>query len=128
MGTRRVWTAAVLVAALVALVGGCAHAPSAEAPTARAGIVPNGALRVCSTGDYRPFTYRAPDGTWSGYDVDAAGDMAQALGVRLELVPTTWKTLVSDVGTSCDIAMGGISISPERARQARFTTPYLHDG
>ena len=117
---RRGRATAVVVAAVVALLGGCSRASEqGAAPTA---------LRVCSTGDYRPFTYRAPDGTWSGFDVDAAADLARGLGMRLELVPTTWKTLVSDVSTTCDIAMGGISVSPERAKVARFTTPYLPDG
>lgn len=121
------WT--VALAAAVALVAGCARTPEpAQAPTAPRSIAQNGVLRVCSTGDYRPFTYRAPDGTWSGFDVDAAGDMARALDVRLELVPTTWKTLVADVGATCDLAMGGISVSPERVKQAKFTTPYLQDG
>lgn len=124
---QRECTVAALATAVVALVAASSTAEPVEAP-ARERIAHNGVLRVCSTGDYRPFTYHAPDGTWSGYDVDAAGDMAQALGVRLELVPTTWKTVVSDVGTSCDLAMGGISVSPDRAKQARFTTPYLHDG
>ncbi|MEU0497469.1 transporter substrate-binding domain-containing protein [Mycobacterium sp. NPDC006124] len=126
---RRGWLVAVILTALVAVVGGCSGTPQ-QAPTAGVptDVARDGTLRVCSTGDYRPFTYRAPDGTWSGFDVDAAGDMAHDLGVRLEMVPTTWKTLVSDVAAKCDIAMGGISVSPERAKLARFTTPYLTDG
>jgi cyclohexadienyl dehydratase len=33
--------------------------------------VPQAPARVCSTGDYRPFTYRDPQG-WSGLDIEMA--------------------------------------------------------
>jgi len=123
---RRGWSFVVIAAAVLAMVGGCARTPEpGQDSGAPAGT---GVLRVCSTGDYRPFTYRAADGTWSGYDVDAAGDLARDLGRRLELVPTTWKTLVDDVGARCDMAMGGISVSADRAKRAHFTTSYLTDG
>jgi cyclohexadienyl dehydratase len=91
-------------------------------------ILNAGAVRVCSTGDYRPFTYRDPQGRWSGMDVDLAGDLAARLGVKLDLVPTTWPTLMKDLDSRCDLAMGGVSITLERAKQARFSAPYLRDG
>jgi cyclohexadienyl dehydratase len=84
-------------------------------------------LRVCSTGDYRPFTYHDQQG-WTGMDIDLAENLAKHLGVKLELVQTTWANLIADVGTKCDMAMGGISVTPERAKRALFSRPYLHDG
>jgi cyclohexadienyl dehydratase len=48
--------------------------------------------------------------------------------VRLTLVPTTWGTLVDDLGKTCDIAMGGISVTTERAKRAFFSESYLVDG
>lgn len=88
-----------------------------------------GELRICSTGDYRPLTTRAPDGTWSGIDVDMARDLADELGVRPVMVPTTWSTLLDDVVAGrCDIAVGGVSVTPDRAARAEFTIPYLSDG
>jgi cyclohexadienyl dehydratase len=91
-------------------------------------IVGAGVLRVCSTGDYRPFTYRDPQGQWSGMDVDLAGDLANRLTVSLRLVPTTWSNLMTDLNTECDLAMGGITVTADRARTALFSAPYLHDG
>ena len=79
-------------------------------------------MRVCSTGDYRPFTYRDPQG-WSGLDIEMAQDLAKNLGVQLELVQTTWATVVSDLGVKCDMAMGGISITLDRAKHARYSSP-----
>jgi cyclohexadienyl dehydratase len=87
-----------------------------------------GSVRVCSTGDYRPFTYHDPQGNWSGLDIEMARDMAARLGVKLDIVQTTWANLVSDLNDKCDVAMGGISITLNRAKSAIYSTPYLRDG
>jgi cyclohexadienyl dehydratase len=44
------------------------------------------------TGDYAPYSLRGPDGHISGADVTMARELAQALGVTLVIVPTSWKT------------------------------------
>jgi cyclohexadienyl dehydratase len=120
--------AAVIVATLGAA---CSSAAPAAAPAPASDvnrIVQQGTVRVCSTGDYRPFTYRDPQGQWSGIDIDMAQDMAKRLGVKLDLVPTTWGTMMKDLGTRCDMAMGGITVTLDRAKQALYSTPYLRDG
>jgi cyclohexadienyl dehydratase len=92
-------------------------------------VIARGEVKVCSTGDYRPFTYLDPaTGQWEGIDIDMAGDLAQRLGVRLTLVPTTWGTLIDDLGKTCDIAMGGISVTTDRAKRAFFSDSYVVDG
>jgi cyclohexadienyl dehydratase len=93
-------------------------------------IVARGTLRVGLTGDYRPFSIRDKDtGAYSGLDVDMAGDLATALGVRLEIVPTTWATLLADLGSGrFDIGMGGISITLPRQRVALFSDPVMRVG
>lgn len=85
-------------------------------------------LTVCSTGDYRPFTYRDAAGEWSGMDVDLVRDFARESGVELHLVTTTWPTLMADLGHKCELAVGGISITADRAAKALFSDPYLRDG
>lgn len=87
-----------------------------------------GEIRVCSTGDYRPFTYLDAAGKWSGIDIDLAGDLAQRFGVRLKLVQTTWKAIADDVGRKCDLAMGGVSVTLDRAKKGFYTAPILRDG
>jgi cyclohexadienyl dehydratase len=91
-------------------------------------LLQRGSVRVCSTGDYRPFTFRDSQGNWSGLDIEMAHDMAARLGVRLDLVPTRWASLVNDLGNKCDVAMGGISITLDRAKHAGYSAPYLRDG
>jgi cyclohexadienyl dehydratase len=93
-------------------------------------IVARGTLRVGLTGDYRPFSIRDRDtGAYSGLDVDMAGDLAATLGVRLEIVATTWGTLLADLGGGqFDIGMGGISITLARQRVALFSQPVMRVG
>ncbi len=91
-------------------------------------IVARKQLRVGTTGDYAPFTIRNGD-TWSGIDLDLAHSLADSLGVELVFVQTTWPTLMQDLKSSkFDIAMGGISKTQERQREAFQTGSYLNDG
>ncbi len=72
-------------------------------------------LKVCTTGDYRPLTYRDPaTGRYSGVDIDMATDLAAHLGREPVFVPTSWSALVADLTSAgkCDIAMGGITDTP----------------
>jgi cyclohexadienyl dehydratase len=134
-GRMRALVTTVLTLMAICSVSACdAAGPPSPTPSPAADrsalpqIVTDKAIRVCSTGDYRPFTYRDPQGNWSGLDIDMAHNLANQLGVRLDLVPTTWANLLTDVGNRCDMAMGGVSITATRAHQALFSAPYLHDG
>jgi cyclohexadienyl dehydratase len=120
------WGFAVSVVT-VALIAACTATPPPTPTPDLQNIATEGTVRVCSTGDYRPFTYRDPQG-WSGLDVEMAQDLAKQLGVKLDLVQTTWTTMVSDLGTRCDMAMGGISITLARAKHALFSSAYVSDG
>src|ERR1700754_184347 len=89
------------VAVLVVAACGAHHSTTSQGDVNE--IINRGTLRVCSTGDYRPFTFRDPQG-WSGMDIDFAHDFADHLGVKLDVVPTTWAGMLDDVGSKCDIA------------------------
>ncbi|SBS70640.1 Cyclohexadienyl dehydratase (Includes: Prephenate dehydratase; Arogenate dehydratase) [uncultured Mycobacterium sp.] len=113
----------------LALVGAIAVSGSV-APLATAGGDP-AALKICTTGDYPPLTYRDPaTGQYSGVDIDMATDLAAHLGRPPVFVTTTWPTLMADLTSPgmCDIAMGGITDTPERRRVADATLPYLSSG
>jgi len=92
-------------------------------------VVARGVLRVGMTGDYRPFSQREPDGAYTGLDVDMANHLADALGVKLAIVPTTWAGLLDDLRTGqFDVGMGGISITLPRQKVAFFSVPVLRTG
>jgi cyclohexadienyl dehydratase len=88
----------------------------------------SGILRVCTTGDYPPFSHQIGDGGFEGIDIDFAHSMGKALGVETQFVKTTWPTLMDDFSAHCDIAMGGISVTLERLKKAAFSDPHMIDG
>jgi cyclohexadienyl dehydratase len=103
-------------------------APPANARSLAA-IKSDGTLKVGLTGDYAPFSLRGGDGQISGADVTMAQALAKTLGVKLVIVPTTWKTLKSDFEADhYDIAMGGVSVTADRAAIGDFSIPVSHDG
>ncbi|WP_206999961.1 transporter substrate-binding domain-containing protein [Trinickia mobilis] len=91
-------------------------------------IAARGTLRVCTTGDYKPYSFYRADGSFEGIDIDMAESLAKSLGVKAEYVKTTWSNLMNDFIAKCDIAVGGVSTSLERQKRAFFTQPYMIDG
>src|SRR5579872_2530570 len=79
---RKGWLA---IAASVLLLGmpGLGNARADELQN----IKQKGVLVVGTKADYRPFGYLDPSGKIVGFEPDLAADVAQSLGVRLELVP-----------------------------------------
>ncbi|MFH8635123.1 transporter substrate-binding domain-containing protein [Streptomyces lydicus] len=112
-----------------AAVRGPGH-PAGTKASALDTVPRRGVLRVCTTGDYRPFSYRDPrTGGYRGVDIDMARDLAKSLDATPRYVPTTWAELVGDLAAGrCDIAMGGVSVTLPRARSVYFSEPTRTDG
>lgn len=88
-------------------------------------ILESGVLRVATTGDYKPFSYRTEEGGYAGFDVDMAQRLAESLGAKLVVVPTSWPNLMRDFADDrFDIAMSGIrsTWSASARRISRFPT------
>jgi len=116
-------------AALAQSAAATPDSQQASAPSSHlAAVIARGTLRVCTTGDYKPFSYYRQDGGFEGIDIDMAESLAKSLGVKADFVKTAWPNLMSDFIGKCDIAMGGISTSLERQKRAFFTQPYMIDG
>ncbi len=115
----------LLLCAAVTLMPAALHAQTTRLDT----IIANGVLRVGMPGDYRPFGLRDAAGKTTGIDVDMAGSLAKAMGVRLEIVPTIWGTLLADLAADkFDVGMGGISITLGRQKVAFFSAPVMRGG
>ena len=89
----------------------------------------SGALRVGTTGDYKPFSFRAADGGYSGADIDMTRQLAAKLGVAVVFVPTLWSELSRDYTAGrFDMAVGGITKLPARAALGPFAHTVYVDG
>ena len=119
------------VAAVAACFLGFATATGAQAQAPQSlldAVQGRGALQVCTTGDYKPFTL-AKDGSFEGIDIELAKSLARALGVEAKFVQTKWADLLTDMGSGkCDVAMGGISVTLDRQKKVFFSAPYLVNG
>jgi cyclohexadienyl dehydratase len=118
------------VAVMVLLAPLAAFAQQAASASKLDALLARGTLRVGLTGDYRPFSLRdTTTGDFTGLDVDMAGGLARTLGVKLELVPTVWSALLSDLAADrFDLAMGGISVTLDRQKVAFFSSPLMRTG
>lgn len=121
---------ALLGAVSVVLVGMGANAQTGGAGSVLDVLMQRGTLHVCTSGDYRPFTFHKGEGdSYEGIDIEMAKSLARAIGVQPQFVKTKWSELMADFTSGkCDIAMGGISVTLERQKRAFFSAPYLVNG
>ena len=116
-----------VVASILLALHGLVFAQTAPATLSH--VVQSGVLRVCTPGDYKPFSFARADGGFDGLDIDLMASLAKALNAKTQFVKTTWANLLPDfVAGKCDIAAGGISVSLERQKQAYFSAPYMVNG
>ena len=89
-------------------------------------IAERGSLRVCYFKDSLPFAFVNASGKLVGLDVEMAHLLANDLGVKLEFLQVARAEIGErlDAG-SCDIAMSGFAVTPERTRQMAFSVSYM---
>ena len=94
-------------------------------------ILDRGIILFGTTGDYRPLSFHEPDGTYWGFGIDVANEIARRLGVDIEFKKTSWPTLTADVLTEpqiFDLAIGGITITDTRRETMLMSYGYLANG
>ena len=97
----------VLVLALLLTLG--VSTVSAAAGSSLNKVLDSGTLRVGTTGDFNPMSFKDPETRkYKGHQIDAAKQLAADMGVEVEFVPTDWKTLINGiVADKYDIVMTG---------------------
>jgi cyclohexadienyl dehydratase len=84
-------------------------------------IQASGIVRIGTTGDYEPFSLERGR-TLSGADIES-------LGAQPRFIRTAWPTLLQDfIAGNFDLAVGGVSVTAERAAVAAFSVPYSSGG
>ena len=94
-------------------------------------ILDRGTILFGTTGDYRPLSFCEPDGTYWGFGIEVAKEIASRLGVAPEFRKTSWPTLTADVLTEpqlFDLAIGGITITDARRETMLMSDGYLANG
>jgi Na+/H+-dicarboxylate symporter/ABC-type amino acid transport substrate-binding protein len=86
-------------------------------------------LRACYVPDLVPQSYLNYSGSLVGYDIELVHGLAADLDVRLELIPIERQRFAERLEAGwCDMVATGLTVTPQRARQASFSSPYLIDG
>jgi polar amino acid transport system substrate-binding protein len=92
-------------------------------------LVNAGTLTVCSDVPYPPFEFEdadAPSG-YSGFDIDLMQEVADRLGLDLEVVEVGFDGLQSGATLAagqCDVAASAMTITEDRAQNLNFSDPY----
>ena len=89
-------------------------------------ILKSGEIRVGTTGDWNPMTFKDPStNTYRGFEIDIVEELAKDMGVKLTFIPTEWKTLVNGiVSNKYDISTSA-SLSAKRALSTGYTNSYF---
>lgn len=130
--TRR-WLA-VGLSMLAALCGCSVLSPGPAPPPASASpvidrIMRSGEVRIGTSGHQPPLTATTKEGMIIGFDADLAQALASAMGVRLKLVPLPFAELIPALRRGeVDMALSGLSMTPQRNLQVAFVGPYLVSG
>jgi polar amino acid transport system substrate-binding protein len=115
-----------LCSALV--IGGFAFAADTSSPTL-ARIVEKKEVRVGMSGNQPPFAMKSRGGELIGFEVDAANALANAMGVKLELVQKPFSELLPALERGeVDMVMSGMTMTPERSLKFNFAGPYYVSG
>ena len=131
MSTSRPGTAlrcalAALACALLVLAG-CERRDARPSPLQR--ILSSGELRVGTAADVPPLAMRDRDGQLIGLEIDLVQALAATMNVKVRFVEIPFSELIPALERGeIDLAVAGMTITPERNARVAFAGPYLISG
>jgi polar amino acid transport system substrate-binding protein len=94
-------------------------------------IVHEGHLTICTHLPYPPFQFTNDDGDLVGFDIDLLDLLADDLGLERtndDIVNIAWEQVTSGAvfeADRCDVGMGAMTITNERANALTISDPYF---
>ena len=86
-----------------------------------------GVLVVSTDPNYKPQSYRNADGTWVGFDIDVAREVARRLGVKAQFESGAWGAITAGSWNGrWDVNVDSMAITKARTRVLWFTEPYYY--
>ena len=90
-------------------------------------ILKSGKLVVSTDPKYPPQSELEPDGTYKGFDIDVATEIAKRLGVTVEFVTPDWTAITAGGwGGRWDVSVGSMTITVDRKKVLDFSPPYYY--
>ena len=77
---------------------------------------------------FAPMGFRDENGEVVGFDIDLAREVANRLGVALEIKPIEWSSSILSLNKGdVDVLWNGVTINEARKQQINFSKPYLNN-
>ena len=135
--------ASLLAAALLmsACTGGVAPASVTPASVAPASVAPAtpipgglldvvmkaGQIRVSTDPQYPPQSELKPDGSYEGFDIDVATEIAKRMGLGVKFETPTWDTITAGSWAGrWDMSVGSMTITSPRQKVVDFSPAYYY--
>lgn len=94
-------------------------------PTTEITTAVKGELHMATNAAFPPYEMVKDDGTYEGIDVEIATKIAEKLGLTLVVDDMDFSSVIAAVKTGkSDIAMAGMTVTPDRQLEIDFTTSY----
>src|SRR6476661_645382 len=118
-----------------------AEATTAPAPTAMAeataapaaggdllaDVKKRGKLLVATDANYKPQSFKNSDGSFEGFDIDVAKEVAKRLGVEPEFIDVNFDIITAGGWNNrWDMNAGSMTITPDRKKALYFSSPYYY--
>ncbi|MDA5562851.1 MULTISPECIES: transporter substrate-binding domain-containing protein [Cobetia] len=76
---------------------------------------------------YPPFTYTSASGEWTGFEVELANAICDAMQRECEITPTGWSGIIPSLKAGrIDMIMNSMTITNAREKVIDFSIPYYH--
>ncbi|MBA3688666.1 MAG: transporter substrate-binding domain-containing protein [Chloroflexi bacterium] len=90
-------------------------------------IKQRGKLAIATDANYEPQSFRKPDGSWQGFDIDVGTEIAKRLGVTAEFQHQEWDIITAGSWSGrWDISVGSMTITTGRKDLFSFNQPYYY--
>lgn len=86
-----------------------------------------GKLIISTDANYKPQSFKNPDGTFEGFDVDVGREIAKRLGVDAEFLDINFDIITAgNWNGRWDLNAGSMTITADRQKVLYFSTPYYY--
>ena len=114
----------MLCACLTACDSKKTNEPTAKAATL-ASVKSAGKLVIATSPDFPPFEELNADGSVTGIEIDILNLICAELGVTLEIQQMDFDSVLPGIqAAKYDVGVSGISVTPKREKNVKFTNPY----
>ncbi|MCX2454783.1 amino acid ABC transporter substrate-binding protein [Lacticaseibacillus nasuensis] len=119
----RKWLIGLLAGLALFATAGCARTKAANSWPR---IQQDKTVVVGLDDSFVPMGFRAKSGKLEGFDIDLAKAVFKLYGVKVSFQPIEWSMKETELkNQTIDLIWNGYSVTPERAKQVRFSDDYL---